>query len=369
VLRLAHVAVAASLAAVVGGARTPAVSTLQLPSRAIFYTIAPLSGRLLLSASDAEGNGCLWLVVSPQRLRVRSSFHANCKRPPVAAEPVVPIQFPVPDSNNASLRIVRPNLSSTRVSVGPIVMTFNDVSDTKLEWTYGPGTLWVYDVAAVDRAGRRPRAELIDISTATGQVVRTVPMPSLVRPLLAADADGLWIAASPGTGAGTPAPIYHLAPGAAAPRVVHRGGYATVWLVAAGHAVWADIGTIPPHSSASTPIRQEIWRFDGPSATAHPLARADGLNSSATPIVQAGSAALWTLSLIPSTPGSYYDCRHVQLVRIDARTGRQTVTRTLPFTDKYCLAVQGQALLDGAFYFLSQYVSPATPTTLYRLRT
>jgi hypothetical protein len=128
-------------------------------------------------------------------------------------------------------------------------------------------------------------------------------MPTLVRPLLAADADGIWIAASPGTGAGTPAPMYHLGAGARVARVVHRGGYATLWLVAAGHSVWADIGTIPPHSTASTPISQEIWRFDGPAATAHPLASATGLNSSATPIVQAGSAALWTLSLIPSSPG------------------------------------------------------------------
>jgi hypothetical protein len=54
-------------------------------------------------------------------------------------------------------------------------------------------------------------------------------------------------------------------------------------------------------------------------------------------------------------------------VRIDARTGRQTVTRTLSFDDEYCLPVQGQAFLDRAFYFLSPYISPATPTMLYRL--
>ena len=106
--------------------------------------LAPFSGQLLLSASDAEDNGCSWLVVSPQRLRVRSSFRANCKKPPVAAEPVVPIQYLVPDANYASLRIARPNLSSARVSVGPIVMRFNDLSDTRPVWTYGPGTLWIY---------------------------------------------------------------------------------------------------------------------------------------------------------------------------------------------------------------------------------
>lgn len=368
-LRSAYVAVAASLAAVVAGTQTPSVSTLRLPSKATFYSIAPLSGRLLLSASDAEGNGCAWLVVSPQRLRVRSSFRANCKKPAMAAEPVVPIQSLVGHTDYASLRIARPNLSPTRVSVGPVVMRFNDLSDTRPVWTYGPGTLWIYDVAVVDGAGRRPRAEVVEVSTGTGKVLRTVRMPRLVRPLLAADADGLWIAASPGTGAGTPAPIYHLATGAAAPHVVHRGGYATLWIVAAGHTVWADIGTLPRRRLASTPVHLEIWRFDGRSATAHPLARANSLNSSATPVMQSGSAALWTLSLIPSVPGNYENCSHAQLVRIDARTGQQTVTRTLPFTDEYCLPVQDQAFLDGAFYFLSQYVGPNTPTTLYRLAT
>jgi hypothetical protein len=347
------------------GAAAPTVSTLRLPSSAIFYTVEPLGGRLLLSASDTEGSRCAWLVVSSEPLRVRSSFHAKCERPPVAAEPVVPVQF-LGRLNQVSVRVARPNRMAGRVSDGPVVMRFQDVSDTKLEWTYGPGSLWVYDVAALDSAGRRPRAELLDISTATGEVVRSVSMPPLTRPLLAADTDGLWIAASPGTGAGTPAPIYHLALGSATPRVVHSGGYATLWLVAGGHGVWADIGTIPPHSSASTPIRQEIWRFDGPSATAHALASANGLNSSATPVVQARSAALWTLSLIPSSRGSYL-CTHEQLVRIDARTGRQTVTRTLSFTDEDCLPVQGQAFLNRAFYFLSPYISPATPTTLYRL--
>lgn len=362
-------AVAASLTAVVGAVQTPSVSTLRLPSRAVFYSVAPLSSHLLLTASDTEGNGCSWLMVSPQPLRVRASFRASCKKPPVAAEPVVPVQSLVPDANYASIRIARPNLSATRVSVGPIVMRFNDLSDTRPVWTYGPGRLWIYDVATVDGPGRSPRPELIEVSTGTGKVLRTVRMPSLVRPLLAADVDGLWIAASPGTGAGTPAPIYHLAPGAAAPRVVHRGGYATLWLVAAGHTVWADIGTLPPRRLASTQVRQEIWRFDGPSAAAHPLAAAAELNSSAAPVLQPGSAALWTLSLIPSVPGNYENCSHAQLIRIDARTGEQTVTRTLPITDRYCLPVQGQAFLDGAFYFLSQYVSPNTPTTLYRLAT
>jgi len=193
-------------------------------------------------------------------------------------------------------------------------------------------------------------------------------MPRLDRPLLAADADGLWIASSPETGAGTPAPIYHLAPGARQAVVSHRGGYATLWIVAAGHTVWADIASMTP---PSTTVRQQIWRLVRPSATAHALASADSLNSSATPVLQPGSAALWTISNVPyrdSAGTDYGNCPQHQLVRIDAQTGRQAVTRTLYGLDRSCLPVQSQALADGDFYFLSPYINLSTPTTLYRLR-
>ena len=354
-------AVAAGMA-VVGSVRTPAVSTLRLPSSAAFYAVEPLGGRVLISGSDIQGDSCAWLVVGPRHLRVQSSVHANCERPPIAAHPVVPVQFYGKTSNRVSVRIAHPESPPNRVSYGPVVMTFPDVSDTHLEWTYGPGSLWLYDVAT------RHGAEVVDVSTATGRIVRTVPIPRLDRPLLAANADGLWIASSPETGAGTPAPIYHLAPGARQPVVSHRGGYATVWIVASGHTVWADIASMTP---PSTTVRQQIWRLVGPSATAHALASADSLNSSATPVLQPGSAALWTISNVPyrdSAGTDYGNCPQQQLVRIDAHTGRQAVTRTLYGLDQSCLPVQSQAFANGDFYFLSPYINLSTPTTLYRLR-
>ena len=123
--------------------------------------------------------------------------------------------FPVTTANAAKLRIAHVSAKPGLVSFGPVVMTFNNVSDTHLEWTYGPGSLWIYDVAVETSSGATRRgAEVLDVSTATGRVVRTVSMPRLYEPLLAADADGLWIAASPETGVGTPAPVYRLAPGA-----------------------------------------------------------------------------------------------------------------------------------------------------------
>jgi len=350
VLALAAVAVAA------------AVSSVLLPAGVSFGGIESVRGGLLVSGYEATGHDCKWLVVDPVSLRVRSSLRANCSRPPIAAKPVVPIEFPIKGTNSDNLRIAHLSRDGGRPALGPVVMTYSSVSNTHLEWTYGPHTLWVYDVAT------RGGPEVLDVSSATGKVVRAVRMPALSEPLLAADADGLWIAASPETGAGTPAPIYRLAPTATAPSIVHRGGYATLWLVAAGHTVWADIGTLPHRGSASTPVRQEIWRFDGTATTGHALASATGLNAYPnSPVLQPGAHALWTISLVPDQ-GDYRLCLHAQLVRIDANTGRQTVTRTLSIVDQSCLPVQGQAFVHGSFYFLSPYINDTLRTTLYRLQ-
>ena len=350
VLALAAVAVAA------------AVSSVLLPAGVSFGGIESVRGGLLVSGYEATGQDCRWLVVDPVWLRVRSSLQANCSRPPIAAESVVPIEFPIKGTNSDNLRIARPSRDGRRFSLGPVVMTYASVSNTHLEWTYGPGTLWVYDVAT------RHGPEVLDVSTATGRVVRAVRMPSLSEPLLAADADGLWIAASPETGAGAPAPIYQLGLTATAPRIELRGGYATLWLVAAGHTAWADIGTLPHHGSASTPVRQQIWRFDGTATAARDLASATGLNAYPnSPVLQPGSQALWAISLVPNH-GDYRMCLHAQLVRIDAHTGRQTVTRTISIVDQSCLPVQGQAFVHGAFYFLSPYINDTLRTTLYRLQ-
>jgi hypothetical protein len=122
-------------------------------------------------------------------------------------------------------------------------------------------------------------------------------------------------------------------------------------------------------------VRQQIWRFDGPSAAAHRLASADRLNSAATPAVESGSAALWTVSSVPFH-GTYNSCAGQQVVRIDALTGQQTSVTTIHLPGNPCFPVPGspwlptgagaQTFTGGAFYFLAQTVAQAT--TLYRVR-
>jgi hypothetical protein len=289
--------VVVAVAAATGAVATPVVSELPLPSRASFYTVEASGSRLVLSGSDATGNGCDWLVVDAHTLRVGASRGGSCEQPGLAPESVVPVQFYRPQGNQTSVRIARPTSGAQRAHYGPVVMRFPEISDTRLEWVYGPSLLWLYDVATTRGA------EVVEISTATGRVVRTVLMPKLVRPLLAADADGLWIAASVETALGAPAATYRLALGAGAPLLVHRGGYAALWLAASGHRVWEDVASMPHPST----VRQEIWRFDGPSASARALASANTLKTETTPAMEPGSAALWTVSSGPFQAG-YNSC-------------------------------------------------------------
>jgi hypothetical protein len=226
-------------------------------------------------------------------------------------------------------------------------MSFDEASDTHLEWTYGPGSLWLFDTAT-------PRgAEALRVSTATGRVEDTVPLPRIFRPLLAADADGLWLALAPSGGAPGrgPAPLYHVAPGARSAVLVHRGGRAALWLAAAGHTVWADV--------VSGRRRQTIWRFDGPAGTARRLARADDLHAAAA-VVEPGGRALWAASDVP-VGGRFFHCSREQVVRIDARTGRRAVVADVRLPEAACGAVTGATFAYGAFYF-------ATPSRLYRIR-
>ena len=348
----------------------PAVSMLSLPSGVDFYSVDSLGNRLLLSGGEISGPNCDWLVVD-QGLGVESPFPSgNCERPPAAAEPVVPVQFPVANSNESSARIARPNRTPSRVSYGPVVMTFNDVSDTHLESVYGPGLLWLYDVAALHGTEGPPRAEVLAVSTASGRVVQTASMPRLDRPLLAADSDGLWIAASPESGTGPLAPTYFLASGAHAPLLVHRGGYAAFWIVASGHTVWEDIASTTLPSST---VRQEIWRYDGPGGP-HALARADNLEV-LTPAVQPDSTALWTIGSPQFGEGKAFTCTDQQIVTIDPRTGRQTIVTTIHLPGSPCNPEPGagsipyggssQTFAGGAFYFLLEGFTHGT--LLYRV--
>lgn len=330
------------------------VASVPLPRGASFWAVEANGARLVLTGTTTRGADCAWVTVDPGSLRVGAQTRGKCERPSFSAHRVVPIVVRDPTSLHQRVKISRLDPRTHRISYGPVVMTFDETSDTHLEWTYGPGSLWLFDTATTHGA------EVLQVSAVTGRVESRVRLPRIFRPLLAANLDGLWLAiatngGAPGRG---PAPLYRVAPGARSATLVHRGGRATLWLAAAGHTVWANI--------VSGLSREEIWRFDGPGGRARALASADRLNGSAA-AVEPGSDALWTLGDVPKG-GKFFSCTGERVVRIDARTGRQTVVATVHLPEARCGVTAGSTqsatFAYGALYFLD---ASATPGRLYRV--
>jgi hypothetical protein len=167
---------------------------------------------------------------------------------------VVPVESVVPTGSNlGEVRISVRNQATGSSKVGSVVMRYGNFSDTRPEWTYGGGYLWLYDVGtASDTDQPALPAEVLRISLATGRVLASAQMPVLSRIALAADDDGLWFAPSQETGwvTGTspPAVLYFLPIGATHPHVVQQReslAQGVNWMVAAGRTAWVNVTTNP----------------------------------------------------------------------------------------------------------------------------
>jgi hypothetical protein len=189
-----------------------------------------------------RGADCVDVVVDAATLRGSPLRTLSCTATFRLGHRLAPSIHYLPQSNNAQLRIGRTSF------------VFGDYSDTKPVWTYGEGSLWVYDVATTRGA------LLLRLDARSDRLIRTVRMPKIYRPVLAADADGLWlgIGTSGGAPVSGPAPIYHVAPRGGGAVIVHREGRGALWLLARGHVLFAEL------VSGST--RDRIWRFDGAAA-------------------------------------------------------------------------------------------------------
>lgn len=313
---------------------SPHVASVRLPANLNLYALQADGGSLLATGDTVDG-ACAFARVAQTPLRVTAHGTIACSR--ASAEHVHPVLERDRRSFTVRVRIARGDPRTNRLAEGPVVMTFQEFSDTHLETAYGPGTLWLFD------ADTPNGAEVMQVSTRSGEVENVVHVPRLTRPVLAADDDGLWLAVAPNGGSGPgPAPIFHVAPGARTPVLVHRGGRAALWIVAAGHTVVADVLTGETH--------EELWRLDGATATTRALAPADELNDWAASI-SADASTISTVREVP-TNGKYFQCNSLQVVRIDASTGRQRVAATIPTRGSQCYGATYSVFSDGAFSFL-----------------
>jgi hypothetical protein len=298
----------------------------------IFDSVQPMGGKVLVSGST--GRGCVWLTVDPVTLH-RTRLSGSCARPRRSAHRIVPVGIANARSPWQSVR------------VGSTVLRYRDASDTRPESTYGPDSLWLYDVATT----RGPL--LLRFSSTTGRLEQTVAMPRLFRPVLAADDDGLYlmVAANGSDARPGPAALYHVAPGARHATIIHREGRAALWIAAHRHTVWTEIVT-----GTSTTA---LWRFDRAGGRATRLWRKP---IGAAPVATYGDGSLWAVT--PVWEGRYTpQCTSAKVTRIDAATGHQTPVATVP-SSGYCSLLfdpQGLTFTHGALYFLSG-------TKLYRVR-
>jgi hypothetical protein len=313
-----------------------------LPSSALFNQISLTSNGLLLTGvTDTNGensesspiSSCVAAPLDPESLAVGRLTVGSCGDPLLFGQTVVALSTPVPNSNDATLSINVANPSTGQVTSGPVVMSYASLSDTRPVIAYGNQWLWVYDNDTTNGP------ELLQVSTATGQVVDTIHMPSLSRPLLAPDDGGVWVANSIG---GSPAPaLFYVPAGSGEPRVVISATDVPVcWIEAQGTGAWIGAGL------QNACAKQAVQRFVDDSE-----APVFSLPGTFTPFNVIGDEAdgLWTIQWTATAQ---------QVVSIDPQTGRETIVATLPPVPEPLVnqdegLAPGQAVYDdGGLYIL-----------------
>jgi hypothetical protein len=259
----------------------------------------------------------------------------SCGDPLLSGLTVSAVNTYISHSNNATISINTANPTTGRVRHGPVVMTYGSYSDTRPVVAYGSQWIWIYD----EDTSFGP--EILQVSNQSGDVVDTIPMPALYRPLLAADDGGVWVANSIG---GSPASaLSYVAAGSSVPRVVVPDNNVPIcWLAASGTSAWVGAGV------ARACAQETVERFvdDG----ADPVFATAGVTPPAFTVIGDEANGLWTmLWLSPSEE---------EIIHIDPDTGSESVIATLPSASLPCYETdeglaQGQGVyFNGRLYLL-----------------
>jgi hypothetical protein len=299
-----------------------------------------MSGVAKAAGENPQGP-CAAAPLDPESLAAGNLNIGNCGDPQLFGQTVEAVTNQTPSSNNVNVSINVVNPTTGAVTDGPVVMTYEYSSDTHLVTAYGPGSLWIYDVATTNGP------ELLQVSTQSGAVVDVVPMPKLWRPLLAADDGGVWVANSIG---GSPGPaLSYVTSGSAAPTtVVADTGLAICWLTADGTSAWVGAG------AGWNCTNQMVRRYaDGAGA---PVYSTPGAGFTPFWVVGDATDGLWAMQWTPpASPGA---SSSQQVIFINPDTGAESVAATVPpvvYPNGVPTngLVQGQGVyFDGALYLL-----------------
>ena len=218
--------------------------------------------------------------------------------------------------------------STVRVA-GKVAFRYSEYADTKAVWAYSGSSLWLYDIATAQGP------LLLRYSLASGALEQRVRMPRIVRPMLAANADGVWLmAAVSGVFTGQKvAALYFVRKGATAAQVVQRQGYGALWIVANRHTAWVETVTATGTFS--------LWRFAG---TKGKLLHRGGHGDLYAATYGAGGLWGW---------GNTAPCGgRVPVLRIDGKTGATRVVARVPRLGG-CSQPSGDLYVGGAFWFVN----------------
>jgi hypothetical protein len=294
--------------------------------------LGAMQGRIVVGFSSPAG--CQVAELGPSTLRLTSDERVGCDDPLLAGENVMPVETVSRASQYGEVRIAVRDSATGAVHEGPVVMRYGNFSDTRPEWAYGGGYLWLFDVGIHSGPNSLPRlpAELLRISATSGAVEASVPMPPIDRITMAADDDGLWFAPSiesgwPAGGAPPKGLLYFISRNALRPRVVQAATQNTVsWIAAVAHTAWAGAahdgqqGAITEtlsspdsrpqivHDPAGTPVPSDIG--EGPYDAA-PVLTAPGVG-----LVAAQPGWLGDAGLNNAEPQT--------ILKLDPATGRAT---------------------------------------------
>ena len=326
------------------------------------------------TATEAGNQGvdCLEADINPETLAASDVFEPRCDDPRTTGYPVVPVEATVDHGNYISVRVARLDPVTGHIEVGPVLGTDEDASDTRPLWAYGPGSLWIYLTAPT---GSPKASEALRVSTSTGQLMQTARVsPALYRPVLVADADGLYL--SPAVNGGAQAApgaenavIFHVGPGATKSDIFYRWpagrwyGFAD-WMSGSGNELSADLC---PRAVPSA--KCVLTTFLGMNSRPTRLASLPNLDGWAV-----GNPTVGFFStLVPANETS--SPVHTTIVRVDPSTGsvHPLASVVLPAYWGF-LGLDGNpdaALYGGALYLLSPFgptlSGAGTPSTLYRV--
>ncbi len=326
---------------------TPPVSSqkppgVALPSSALFNQISVTSSGLLLtgvtnangeSPQDSRRSACAATSLDPRSLTTGPLQTGSCGDPLLTGRTVEAVETPIPHSNNATMSVNVADPATGHVSDGPVVLSYASLSDTRPVIAYATSWLWVYDVATTDGP------VLLQVSASSGDVVDTIAMPALYKPLLAADAGGVWVANSI---AGSAAPaLSYVGAGSSAPSpVIAATNVPICWLQADRTSAWVGTGL------QSACAKQDVEKFVDYATT--PLFTVPG-KFLVFNVVGDETDGLWTLQ---------FNSGVQQIVSIDPQTGAEAVAGTLPYETEPIVnqdygLLPGQAVYyEGALYVL-----------------